>query len=145
MPESGNRIRQHPAWRFARPGFGVNIRAAFDEKLDHFGMVFPYRHHQGRLLKRRIPGIDFGPAIEKHLDRVDVAGVRSGHQGGLSRWIGRIRIRTGIEQQPDHGGVPIGTSKIQRRHAIAVRKLRVRPSADQQTGCLQVIHADQPV
>ena len=61
-------------------------------------MVFPYRHHQGRLLKRRIPGIDFGPAIEKHLDRVDVAGVRSGHQGGLSRWIGRIRIRTGIEQ-----------------------------------------------
>jgi hypothetical protein len=101
--------------------------------------------HQGGLLANTFARVDVGATSEQDLYRLDAAAARSRHQRGLVSGNGGIRIGTGSQQSPDDRGVAVCRCDRQRRDAVAIGRLRIGASLEQQIDHSKPLELDRPV
>ena len=75
--------------------------------------------------------IDRRAVRQQHVRGVDVAGARRRHQRGLAFGPGGVGVGAGLQQPLDHRRVAVDAGQIQRRDAVAVRRLDVGAGANE--------------
>ena len=103
----------------------VHVCAGGDQHLHHLGMTLGRGPHQRGLAAPALDGVDRGTVSDQYLCRFRIAGARADHQRSLAVWTRRIGVLACLEQPPDGFRTAVETRELDRRHVVAIRRLRI--------------------
>ncbi len=127
-------------------GAGLDVGAALDQRAHGIRLSLGGGPHQGALLVGAFTGIDLGPPRQQCAHRVRIACACAGHQRRHPRGQGRlVGVGAGRQQRLDHGGVAVLTGQGEGRHAVFVRRVRVRASRQKRPHGRQIVQIGRPM
>jgi hypothetical protein len=108
-------------------------------------VVLADRPHERGVAQPRLGSVDIGATLDEQSDEIQAARANRRHEQRVTRAVGRIDARAGIEEPPRHSHVAVLGSNIGGRDAEGVGGRHARAGFDQRLGNGQAVGPDGPV
>ena len=126
-------------------GTRIDLGARLEQNTGDGDMVLRSRPHQRGFALKVLCRIRLRTTYQQSSHGIQLARARGGHQSGFAVFGCGVRIRAPVQQGRDHRRVAVDGRKRKRGHPVSIGRLRVGPTAQQQTDRFHVVAADGPM